>query len=239
MRIQDIGTFNAVARSRAGQAAALRGRASAWAWAPAARATAPRASTTPSPKPSSAAGCDVQAGARSAASASAPQEPLVNVWLPGRPLVILRRVQPNDVPRILDDIAAGHRPRGPGAVQDRGVGPPHRATSSTAPAFRRSPPGTRSRSSSAQKKIVLRNCGLISPDDIEEYIAIGGYQALYKVLIDDNAGAGDRADQGRPSCAAAAAPASSPASSGSSCARPRRTRSTSSATRTKAIPAPT
>ncbi len=31
-----------------------------------------------------------------------------------------------------------------------------------------------------QKKIVLRNCGLINPDDIEEYIGIGGYQALYK-----------------------------------------------------------
>ena len=35
-----------------------------------------------------------------------------------------------------------------------------------------------------QKKIVLRNCGLINPDDVEEYIAIGGYQSLYKVLID-------------------------------------------------------
>ena len=35
-----------------------------------------------------------------------------------------------------------------------------------------------------QKKIVLRNCGLINPDDIEEYIAVGGYQALYKALID-------------------------------------------------------
>ena len=35
-----------------------------------------------------------------------------------------------------------------------------------------------------QKKMVLRNCGLINPDDIEEYIAVGGYQALYKVLID-------------------------------------------------------
>jgi NADH-quinone oxidoreductase subunit F len=33
-----------------------------------------------------------------------------------------------------------------------------------------------------QKKIVLRNCGLINPSDIEEYIAVGGYQALYKVL---------------------------------------------------------
>ena len=35
-----------------------------------------------------------------------------------------------------------------------------------------------------QKKIVLRNCGLINPDDIEEYIAVGGYQSLYKVLIE-------------------------------------------------------
>ena len=36
-----------------------------------------------------------------------------------------------------------------------------------------------------QKKIVMRNCGLISPADIEEYFAVGGYEALYKVLIDN------------------------------------------------------
>ena len=47
-----------------------------------------------------------------------------------------------------------------------------------------------------QVKIVLRNCGLINPDDIEEYIAIGGYQALYKVLIDQNPDRRHRADQG-------------------------------------------
>ena len=35
------------------------------------------------------------------------QEPLVNVRLPGKPLVILRRVQASDVRRILDDLAAG------------------------------------------------------------------------------------------------------------------------------------
>ena len=55
------------------------------------------------------------------------QEPLVNVRLPGKPLVILRRVQASDVQRILDDIAVGHGPRRPGAVQDRRVGPPDRA----------------------------------------------------------------------------------------------------------------
>ena len=47
-----------------------------------------------------------------------------------------------------------------------------------------------------QKKIVLRNCGLITPDDIEEYIAIGGYQSLYKVLRRRHAGAVNRTDQG-------------------------------------------
>ena len=47
-----------------------------------------------------------------------------------------------------------------------------------------------------QKKIVLRNCGLINPDDIEEYIAVGGYQALYKALIDAKPEIDHRAGQG-------------------------------------------
>ena len=33
-----------------------------------------------------------------------------------------------------------------------------------------------------QKKFVLRNCGFINPDSIKEYIARGGYRALYKAL---------------------------------------------------------
>jgi NADH:ubiquinone oxidoreductase subunit F (NADH-binding)/(2Fe-2S) ferredoxin len=33
-----------------------------------------------------------------------------------------------------------------------------------------------------QYRVVLRNCGLIDPDSIEEYIANGGYEALGKVL---------------------------------------------------------
>ncbi len=35
-----------------------------------------------------------------------------------------------------------------------------------------------------QKRIVLRNCGIIDPDSIDEYIASGGYQAIQKVLKD-------------------------------------------------------
>jgi NADH-quinone oxidoreductase subunit F len=113
------------------------------------------------------------------------QEPLVNVRLPGRPLVILRRVQASDVPHILDDVATGTMTEGLALCKIEewdhltshilyGQGYPAIPSWQTIPFFK------------PQKKIVLRNCGLISPDDIEEYIAIGGYQALYKVLIDAN-----------------------------------------------------
>ena len=36
----------------------------------------------------------------------------------------------------------------------------------------------------SQKRIVLRNCGVINPDDIDEYIAMDGYAALGKVLTE-------------------------------------------------------
>ena len=35
----------------------------------------------------------------------------------------------------------------------------------------------------SQDRIVLRNCGVINPEDINEYIARDGYQALHKALI--------------------------------------------------------
>jgi NADH-quinone oxidoreductase subunit F len=35
-----------------------------------------------------------------------------------------------------------------------------------------------------QKRIVLRNCGIIDPNSIDEYIAIGGYQAIQTVLTE-------------------------------------------------------
>ncbi len=112
-------------------------------------------------------------------------EPLVNVWLPGKPLVILQRVQPNDTAAILDDLTAGRIPAGlalcridewdhiTGHVK-YGSGFPEIPLWNEIPFFK------------GQKKIVLRNCGLIDPTDIEEFLAVGGYQALYKALIDAN-----------------------------------------------------
>src|SRR5579862_5713398 len=113
------------------------------------------------------------------------QEPLVNVRLPGNPLVILRRVQGNDTGRLLHDITKNNL--SPDLIYCKieewdhitghvryGTGYPEVPSWNDVTFFK------------GQKKIVLRNCGIINPDDIEEYIAIGGYQALYKVLIDAN-----------------------------------------------------
>ena len=113
------------------------------------------------------------------------QEPMVNVRAPGKPLVILRRVEASDVRRILDDLAGGNVPEDLALCKieewdhltariQYGAGFPKIPSWQEVPFFK------------PQKKIVLRNCGLISPDDIEEYIAVGGYQSLYKVLIDSN-----------------------------------------------------
>ncbi len=114
------------------------------------------------------------------------EEPLVNVWAPGHPLLLLHRVQPNHVDAVLNGLGHGKLPP-PEIVLCKieewdhltghvkyGYGYPELPHWHEIPFFK------------GQVKIVLRNCGLINPDDIEEYIAVGGYQALYKVLIDSN-----------------------------------------------------
>ena len=111
------------------------------------------------------------------------QEPLVSVRLPGFPLVVLSRVETSDADRILEAVSTGSMPADLAyckieewdhitAHLKYGQGYTDIPSWNTIPFFK------------GQKKIVLRNCGIINPSDIEEYIAVGGYQALYKVLID-------------------------------------------------------
>lgn len=35
-----------------------------------------------------------------------------------------------------------------------------------------------------QKRLVLKNCGIIDPSSIEDYIALDGYKALYKAIYE-------------------------------------------------------
>ena len=113
------------------------------------------------------------------------EEPLVNVRLPGKPLVVLHRVQASDVTAILDDIAAG---RIPAELALCKIEEWDHITSHVQYGcdYREIPLWNEIPFFQGQKKLVLRHCGLISPLDIEEYIAVGGYEALYKVLIDSD-----------------------------------------------------
>jgi NADH-quinone oxidoreductase subunit F len=111
------------------------------------------------------------------------EEPLVNVSIPGLPLVILHRVQINHVSQILDHISKKSVPAELALCKieewDHLTAQLHYGTGfDSIPLWNEIP------FFKGQLKIVLRNCGIIDPDDIEEYIAVGGYQSLYKVLID-------------------------------------------------------
>ncbi|HTW49572.1 MAG TPA: FAD-dependent oxidoreductase [Acidobacteriaceae bacterium] len=112
------------------------------------------------------------------------QEPIVGLRLPGSPLLLLRRVHADDAARVLEIISRRTVP--PSLAFCRieewdhitghlkyGQGYPAIPLWNEVPFFH------------GQQKIVLRNCGLINPEDIEESIAVGGYQALYQVLIDE------------------------------------------------------
>ncbi|MBF0522748.1 MAG: FAD-dependent oxidoreductase [Candidatus Omnitrophica bacterium] len=109
------------------------------------------------------------------------QEPLVNVQIPGKPLVIFKQVKVADVNQLMNFAAGGKIP--PANILCKieswhflagkhifGKDYPNIPLWNEIPFFK------------GQKKIVLRNAGLINPEDIEEYVAVGGYSALDKAL---------------------------------------------------------
>ncbi|MCX7983715.1 MAG: FAD-dependent oxidoreductase [Bacteroidetes bacterium] len=109
------------------------------------------------------------------------EEVLVNCYVPGMPLVILHRVTKRDVDEIVEKMAKGVIPLKKALCKiekwdfftsklEFGTGLESIPVWNEVPFFK------------GQKKIVLRNAGLINPNDIEEYIAIGGYSALYKAI---------------------------------------------------------
>ena len=108
-------------------------------------------------------------------------EPLVNIHIPGLPLVILKEVKAKDADRIIKAVKKKDLSRLNALCRidawDHITGEIKFGTGlgsiplwNEIDFFR------------FQKKIVLRDCGLINPEDIEEYIAVGGYFPLQKVL---------------------------------------------------------
>ena len=109
------------------------------------------------------------------------QEPLVNITLLGQPLVILNRVLPKDVEGIVKDLI--NNTINPKRVLCKIESWDHlTAQIKYGVGFSQIPEWSQVPFFKWQKKIVLRDCGLINPEDIQEYIAVGGYYALAQVL---------------------------------------------------------
>ncbi len=84
--------------------------------------------------------------------------------------VIYARVKPSDVPEIVEE----HLLKGRIVQRLVYAGP-------QAPVVE---PEVKVSYFGKQQKIVLRNCGVIDPRSIDEYIAVGGYQALGKAVTE-------------------------------------------------------
>lgn len=108
-------------------------------------------------------------------------EPLVGVWLPGRPLTILHRMDPGKVRHVVEDLAHGRV--GTANALCKIEEWDHLTGSLTyGHDFSEVPLWHDIDFYRGQRKLVLRNCGLVNPEDIEEYLAVGGYGALFKAL---------------------------------------------------------
>jgi NADH:ubiquinone oxidoreductase subunit F (NADH-binding)/(2Fe-2S) ferredoxin len=109
------------------------------------------------------------------------QEPLVDVALPGRDRVLYARMTPDRARGLIAAVAEGELPSA-GALA---IIPERNQVFQKKPGFLEDIPLLDELPFySRQRKIVLRNSGLIDPARIEEYIARGGYQALARVLLD-------------------------------------------------------
>jgi NADH-quinone oxidoreductase subunit F len=110
------------------------------------------------------------------------EEPLVNITIPGKPLVILHKVTEDDADEIVKQVSKGKMPEKPalcrvpswdhitGCKMEYGKGFTKIPLYAKVPFFK------------GQKKVILRDAGLINPEDIDEYIAVGGYATALKAL---------------------------------------------------------
>ncbi|MFP4029163.1 MAG: NADH-quinone oxidoreductase subunit NuoF [Candidatus Brocadiia bacterium] len=102
-------------------------------------------------------------------------EPLVELSAPGTPTVLYGDVQPEDVAGLL----AGHVGAGEFAA-DKAVAVMNGKSVEDVPVFSDHP------MQKGQFRIVLRNCGIIDPENIDHYLARDGYAGLKKALSMDS-----------------------------------------------------
>ncbi|HWQ63861.1 MAG TPA: NADH-ubiquinone oxidoreductase-F iron-sulfur binding region domain-containing protein [Methanospirillum sp.] len=109
------------------------------------------------------------------------EEPIVNITIPGKPLVILHRVSEDDAEAIVNAVLKGsvHEEKALCKVSswDHITG-----TITYGTGFEQIPDYHDVPYFGRQTKVILRDAGFINPEDIDEYIAVGGYQAFVSAV---------------------------------------------------------
>ena len=100
-------------------------------------------------------------------------EPVVEIVAPGMEKVIYGGVKADKAAAVVDSIASKT------ILKDMVVGGVSFTEDANVSAIDNAVP-----SYNKQKRIVLRNCGVINPENLEEYVARDGYKALEKVLFE-------------------------------------------------------
>jgi NADH-quinone oxidoreductase subunit F len=91
------------------------------------------------------------------------EEPVLELTGPGKPTIMLGTVSPGDVKSIIDGYLSN------ALEYDNIILHEHKEA-------------VHNELIANQQRIVLRNCGVIDPESLEDYEAQGGYQALRKAL---------------------------------------------------------
>ncbi|HUC84871.1 MAG TPA: FAD-dependent oxidoreductase [Candidatus Acidoferrales bacterium] len=107
------------------------------------------------------------------------KEPLVDIQLNGGSHVLYANIQPDMVPRLLEEHVINHSPVREWVICRLADGEPPAEEPQAIqilPQFRELP------FTAKQVRIALGNCGMIDPEKIDEYIARDGYRALSRVL---------------------------------------------------------
>lgn len=98
-------------------------------------------------------------------------EPLVEIRACGTPSVLYSNVSPKDVAKLVKEHVVGGN-----AVREKAEAVMSDAEYDGIVPFKKHP------MVELQKRVVLRNCGVINPDDFEHYLARGGYEGLERAF---------------------------------------------------------
>jgi NADH:ubiquinone oxidoreductase subunit F (NADH-binding)/(2Fe-2S) ferredoxin len=118
------------------------------------------------------------------------KEPLVDVILPGKPRLTYEQVTPEMAAALFEEVAAGQIPEKNFMarldVDDMVLdGGPRKLFKGRLKGFLAKAPRYEDLDFfKLQRHLAMRNCGFIDPDNIQHYIARGGYFALYKALTE-------------------------------------------------------